>query len=212
MTAALDTVITADAQARPLPAAVKDWELPESDQHALITWGLPADGLMTPDFQTQPDPLLVPNVARPHERRLISSSERLYRLGRWGSHDLTPWMGAVAGDGRVLAIREKPLTAEDLHPDLREHYRGLYKPAVDFINSSVAQFIEVAWRWRAAIEVLGDLKEPDPLASLEEWKAYFTRIEACERIVLAHIERIDSQVRTDDLGSLWKAVVTDPGC
>ncbi|MEV4313108.1 hypothetical protein [Actinocrispum sp. NPDC049592] len=80
---------------------------------------------MTPHLQTEPAPVLVPTVAGPDKRRLVAPDERLYRLGRWGGHEGTPWMGAVAGDGRVLATSENPATAEDIHPDLREHYRGL---------------------------------------------------------------------------------------
>jgi hypothetical protein len=156
--------------------------------------------------------VLVPTVAGPAESRLITREDRLYRLGRWGSHDLTPWMGAVAGDGRVMAIREKPMTAQDLHPGLREHYRDLYLPAVSFINSSVAQLVEICWRWRAATQILLALEQPAFDAPIEEHEVYYDRLEACERVVLQHVERIDGHVRAGEPGSLWGEVVTDRGC
>lgn len=104
------------------------------------------------------------------------------------------------------------MTAQDLHPDLREHYRDLYHPAVDFINSSVAQLVEISWRWRAAVRILMALQEPPLAAPLEVHEAFHDRVGACEQIVLEHIERIDGHLRADDPNSLWGQQVTDPGC
>ena len=77
---------------------------------------------MTPDFQAASEPILAPNIASGVEGPLIAADQRLYQLGRWGSSDRTPMMGAVAGDGRILGLRQAPLTVEDLHPGLRDHY------------------------------------------------------------------------------------------
>jgi hypothetical protein len=212
MTAPLDSIIDVDVQVLPSARAMREWRLPEGDLMALSTWGLPRGALRTPDFQVESEPVLVPNVAGPMESRLITREDRLYRLGRWGANDLTPWMGAVADDGRVLAIREKPMTAQDVHPDLREYYRDLYHPAVDFINSSAAQLVEICWRWHVAVPILVSLEEPPVSAPTEVHEAFHDRVEACERIVLEHIERIDNHIPADDPSSFWGQAVTDPGC
>lgn len=100
-----------------------------------------------------------------------------------------------------------------MHPALREVYRDLYHPSVDFINSSITQLVQISWRWRAAIPILLELTEPSGPCSEGEINAYFARREACEQIVLAGIERIDPAIRADDAArTLWGEVVTDPGC
>jgi hypothetical protein len=211
MAAPIDALIDPGHQSRPSPQAVCHWRLPEADRKALTERGLPDDQLMTPCFQSGTAPTLVPNVAGELERRLITPADRLFDLGRWGSHDLTPKMGAVQGDGRVLAIRPAPVTAADLHPDLRDHYRDLYQPAVDFINSSITQLIDISWRWRTALPILVELSAPSDPCSEEEIGAHFARREECEQIVLEGIERIDPAIRADDRCTLWGEWVTDPG-
>ncbi|WP_369191892.1 SUKH-4 family immunity protein [Streptomyces sp. R08] len=213
MEAPLDTLIASEHRSRPTRATVDSWRLPESDCRELAELGLPDDQFLTPVFQTDVEPALVPNVAGPRERELATANDRLYELGRWGSHDLTPKIGAVENDGRVLAIRPTPFTAADVHPALREVYRDLYHPAVDFINSSIVQLVQISWRWRAAIPILLELTEPSGPCSEEEINSYFARREACEQIVLTGIERIDPAIRADDAArTLWGEVVTDPGC
>ncbi|GAB2844543.1 hypothetical protein GCM10027176_55320 [Actinoallomurus bryophytorum] len=214
MVAPLERIVAPDQRKRPPAAAVERWEIPEKDRLALAEWGLPTDLIMKPEFQHATEPLLVPNVAAEQERRLIAADQRLYHLGWWGSHDLTPKMGAVAGDGRVLGIRDAPVTAADLHPDLREVYADLYQPAVMFLNSSMAQLVELAWRWRSAVAIFRDLhlQEPHHSRPEEEQHAHFARIKACERVVLAEVAAIDPAIDADDPDALWVEVITDPGC
>jgi hypothetical protein len=212
MGAPLDTLVDPAHQVRPSREAVDAWRLPESDLRALIDHGLPDDLIMTPAFQPEAEPLLVPHVAGPRERELLGPADRLYDLGRWGGHDATPAMGAVRGDGRVLAILPAPVTAADMAEGLREHYRDLYVPAVSFINSSVARLVETSWRWRAAIPLFIELREPPLGCPQEEFDAYLARCEACERIVLTGIERIDPVIPADDPRPLWGELVRDRGC
>lgn len=209
MTAPLDTLIDPVHRSRAPLDVVRGWHLPEPDRQALADRGLPTDQLMTPSFQTATSPTLIPNVAGPREQKLLTPTDRLYDLGRWGSHDQTPKIGVVHEDGRVLAIRPNPLTAADLHPSLRDHYRDLYQPAVDFINSSVTHLVEISWRWRAAIPILVELTEPPIPSSDEEFNAYVTRRETCHRLVLEGMERIDPAVRADDPETLWGQLVID---
>ncbi|MET9228823.1 SUKH-4 family immunity protein [Lentzea sp. NPDC003310] len=213
LTAPLDSIVDVDAQTLPPEEVLRRWRLPESDLRALSRWGLPHDGIKTPDFQTESEPVLVPNVAGPFESRLITPEDRLYRLGGWGSWEGTPRMGAVAGDGRVLAIRDRPMTAQDVHRDLRWHYRHLHHPAVDFINSSVTHLVEISWRWRAVVRVVAAMEQPPFDAPREVQEAAVRRLEAYEWIVLQHVEKIDHQLRAVFPGSLWREVVTElSGC
>ena len=217
MTASLGMIVVPGEQVCPPEALVERWDLPEGDRAGLVLWGLPADRLMRPDVQQESSPMLVPNVAGEQERRLISAGQRLYRLIDWSSGPVEHWIGAVAGTGRVLTIRPAPMTVDDLHPQMRPYHPGFYAPAVSFASSSVAQFIEVSWRWRAAREVLLTLKWPDPrlFASRTEAKeafdAHVATVKRCERIILDHIERIDSRVRAEDPDSLWRGIVVDEG-
>ena len=38
-------------------------------------------------------------------------------------------------------------------PAVAAHHHDLYHPSVELLNSSVARFVEISWRWRAAIRV-----------------------------------------------------------
>jgi hypothetical protein len=212
MTAPLGALVDVGHRLRPSLEAVRAWRLPESGLRALAEHGLPDDVLMTPAFQRGAEPTLVPNLAGPRERRLVTPDDRLYDLGRWGGHDLTPKLGAVRDDGRVLAIRPAPLTAADLPPVLREVHADLYRPAVDFISSSVAQFVEISWRWRAAIPVFVDLAEPAVECPPEEFEAYLDRCDACEHVVLTAVEHIDPAIPADDPHTLWGELIRDRGC
>ena len=58
------------------------------------------------------------------------------------------------------ATAARPLTVADLHRDLRAEHPDFRRPAVSFINSSVARYVEVAWSWYAAVEVLRRMPEP----------------------------------------------------
>lgn len=210
MTAPLESLV--DPGHRVRPAAVRGWRLPQPDLLALAEHGLPDDVLMTPSFQTDVEPTLAPNLAGPRERELARADDRFYDLGLWGVDDLTPRVGAVRGDGRVLAVRSAPLTAADVAPALREHLADLYHPAVDFISSSVAQFVDLSWRWRAALPLFSELTEPPLGCPQEEFDAYLDRCDECERIVLRGFERIDPALRADDPRSLWGQLATDRGC
>ncbi|GAA3043967.1 SUKH-4 family immunity protein [Actinokineospora globicatena] len=218
MTASLESVVDVEHQVLPPARVVREWRLPEGDLSALAKWGLPPVALGVLDFQVESEPVLVPNVAGPVESRLITPEDRLYRVGRLGSDDSSAFVGAVDNDGRIMAIHDKPLTAQDMHPDLREHYRDLYRPSVYLINSSMAHLVEISWRWLATLDIFSSL-EFAARASLEDADEYlgsvdeyYARMASYQRLVLEHIERIDDQVRADDPESYWGQTVTDPGC
>lgn len=209
MTAPLEEILVPGKAVKPREDLVRLWDLPESDRQALLRWGLPEDSDMTPFFQAGADPALVPNVAGERERQAASPGDRLYTLARWGLDELR--VGAVAGTGRVLVVRPEPFTVDDLPLGLREFYAGLYHPAVEFFNSSVARFVEASWRWYAAGGIASELRRDEPATDRprEEHEAWFSRLRDCERIILEHIERIDGHVRAGDTGTLWTEVVTE---
>lgn len=213
MTAPLEEVLAVGQAVRPPEDLVRRWDLPESDRQALLRWGLPQDRHMRPYFQEGADPALVPNLAGERERQAASPGDRLYTLVHWGREELQLRIGAVVGTGRVLLIRPKPFTVDDLPLILRESNAGLYHPSVMFFNSSVAQFVEASWRWHVAREIAFELwRDPHPPKHDGPWdehEAWFGRLHDCERIVLEHIERIDARVRADDTGTLWTEEVTE---
>jgi hypothetical protein len=190
---------------------IDQWDLPPSDRHALRAWGLSKGPLFRPGLQAESAPALVPNVAGERERRLIAPGQRLYLLGVYGSdlvingEDLTLRVGAVVGSGRVLGIRSRPLTVEDIPQALRADYANSYHPAVRFLNSSVAAFVEVAWRWRAAVAVLR--RYPCPYA-VDELGAWFDQQEAVRQQVLAGMVRSDSALADPQLDSIWIETIT----
>jgi hypothetical protein len=132
-------------------------------------------------------------------------------LGSYGGEqvrngqDLTVRVGAVAGSGRVLGIRPRPLTVEDIARALRADDADFYRPAVSFFTSSVAAFVEVAWRWRAVLVVLG--RYPCPAAE-DELGAWFDRQEDGLRQVLAGVVRVDHALSEPHLDSRWVATIT----
>lgn len=211
LAAPVDSIVSREHQIRPAAEVIDGWALPRTDREALNRWGLPNDLLMTPEFRVASEPLLAPNVASAVESRLIIAEQRLYQLGRWGDSEHTPMMGAVAGDGRVLGLRKAPLTVEDLHRDLRDHYAGFYGPSVIFINSSLACLVELAWRWRAAVQLLRELHDQAPAGTrpTEEYEAHYERLEACERTILAAAATIDPAINPDDPKNIWVELITD---
>lgn len=190
---------------------IDQWDLPPSDRHALRAWGLPEGPLFRPGLQAASAPVLVPNVAGECERRLIAPDQRLYVLGRYGSEllfngeDLTYRVGAVVGSGRVLGMHSRPLTIEDIPQVLRALPPDFSRSAVRFINSSVAAFVEVGWRWRAALTVL--LRYPCP-NELEEMDAWYDQQDAVFPQVLAGMVRIDPALAEPQLDSLWVDMIT----
>lgn len=188
------------------------WDLPPSDVSALRDWGLPNGPLFRPGLHIESAPVLPPTIAGELERRLIAPDQRLYRLGSYGSElvvdgeNVTMRVGAVVGSGRVLGVRSRPLTVEDMPPVLRAYYADSSTPAVTFFNSSVATFIEVAWRWRAAVEVLGRYPCPEAEDELDAW---FDRHNTCLQQILARMVRIDPAVADPHLASLWVTTITE---
>ncbi|MCC9312474.1 SUKH-4 family immunity protein [Kitasatospora sp. RB6PN24] len=152
--------------------------------------------------QTGVDPVLVPNLAGECELRLVKDDQRLYGLGFWGPNDDSCVVGVVPGDGRVLCLRPAPITIDDIPEVLRPYHSGLHKPAVSFFSSSVAQYVETAWRWHAAIQILRKVEEPSFTAPEADHVRHYERLYACVELVVDVARHIDRAVAADDQ-SVW---------
>ncbi|MFI7549554.1 SUKH-4 family immunity protein [Micromonospora sediminimaris] len=209
--APLSSVIEPRSQVR-VGAVIGQWHLPESDRSALRLWGLPDGPLLRPTPQAGSRPTLTPNVAGEPERRLISADHRLYLLGAYGADfdaNLSIRVGAVAGTGRVMGIRARPMTTDDLAEQLRAYHPNLYHPAVCYFNASVAAFVEVAWRWHAAVELLRAHPDPHYTAPLEEHEQHYAEVERSCATFLTRMTSLDPTLGDRDLGSLWVETITD---
>jgi hypothetical protein len=214
LTVPLDELVDRDVQVR-IDPVVDQWLLPWADRRALLEWGLPQGLLVCVAPQLDALPTLVPNPAGELERNLISADQRLYLLGSYGDElvtpdgeDLTVWIGVVAGDGRVLGIRSRPVTTLDMHPQLREYYADLYHPSVCPFGSSVAAFVEVAWRWHAASEVIYSQPEPPPSAGADAgWAHHVGQRRACEQMLVS-LAAFDPALAVTDPRSLWVDEIT----
>lgn len=211
MSASLGSLVDLDYQKMPLPEAVAGWDLPSDATDALTRWGLPVIPGLSPFFQNESEPVLIPNLAGERERNVASPGQRLYRLASRGRDALQISIGAVAVTGTVLQVRPRPVTIDDIAPSLRESVGSLYHPAVSFVGSSVAKFVELSWRWRAAREILVELadNEPDYTRPDEEFEAHGELVRECQRIIVDHIGHIDSSVPVHDRHSFWTGIVFD---
>lgn len=160
-------MIEPQAQVR-FGAVIEQFRLPGSDRSALQTWGLPDGPLPRPTPQAGARPTLVPNVAGEPERRLIAADQELYLLGVYGADfdaDLAIRVGAVAGAGQVMGMRARPMTTDEIAEQPHAYHPDLYHAAVCYFNASVAAFVEVAWRWRTAVELLRSHPNPHSRAT-----------------------------------------------
>ncbi|WP_143175796.1 SUKH-4 family immunity protein [Cryptosporangium aurantiacum] len=209
--APLSSVIVPQAQVQ-FDAVVEHWHLPEPDRSALRQWGLPDGPLLRPTLQPASRPTLKPTVAGEPERRLISADAQLYLLGVYGADfnpDLTIRVGAIAGTGRVMGIRARPLTTDDVHEQLRPHHPDLYRPAVCYFNASVAAFVEVAWRWYAAVELLRANPAPDYTEPFEAHEQHHAEVERSCATFLARMTSLDPTLDDRDLDSVWVEAILD---
>ncbi|WP_160311190.1 SUKH-4 family immunity protein [Streptacidiphilus anmyonensis] len=185
------------------------WGIPDSDRRALSERGLPRLPLFTARPQFGADPALVPNRAGPQERRLVNDGQRLYDLGFWGPRADSFVVGVVPGDGRVLCLLPAPVTAEDIPKVLRPYHAGLHKPAVSFFSSSVAQYVETAWRWYSAIRIIRRAGEPAPTAPEEAVVHHYDRLYGCVELIVDAARRLDpvGGVRVDAPESVWVELI-----
>jgi hypothetical protein len=105
-----------------------------------------------------------------------------------------------------MGIRGRPLTVDDIAVPLRPYHPNLYHPAVHYFNQSVAAFVEVAWRWRAAVERLRACPEPRYDAPLEAHEEHQAEVDRSCTAFLARMTLRDPTVADD---SLWISAITE---
>ncbi|MEU9117991.1 SUKH-4 family immunity protein [Streptomyces sp. NPDC048483] len=204
----LDCLAAAEHQVLPVGAA-EEWGIPEADRAALREWGLPRLPLFTPRPQVGIDPVLVPNLAGDHERRLVKEGQRLYDLGFWGPAEDSCVVGVVPGEGRVLRLLPAPITVDDLPEILRPHHAGLHKPAVSLFSSSIAQYVETAWRWHAALQILRQIESPPHMAPEGEVVTHYDRLYACVDLIVDAVRRLDPGIAAEDRQSVWTELIRE---
>ena len=123
--------------------------------------------------------------------------------------DLAIRVGVVAGTGRIMGIRARPMTTDDIAEQLRAYHPDLYHPAVCYFNASVAAFVEVAWRWRTAVELLRAHPDPHYTAPREVHEQHHAEVERSCATFLARMTLLDPTLGDRDLGSLWVETITD---
>jgi len=174
---------------------------------------LPRRPLLAPAPQEVETPLLAPNVAGDREARLIAAEQRLYLLGVYGADfdgGLTIRVGVVAGSGRVLGIRARPLTTADFHPQVRPYHPGVYHPEVCYFNASLTAFVEIARRWLAAVKVIRAHPAPLPVDDLEQGERYYAELNESRSAFLAGMAEIDPTLIGNNLNSPWvEAILED---
>jgi len=102
-----------------------------------------------------------------------------------------------------MGISARPMTADDLAPGLRQFKPDLYHPAVSYFNASVSAFVEVAWRWYAADQLIGDHPEPDNSAPLKAHDWYYAELKLSCATFLARMTLLDPTLDDHALDSAW---------
>ncbi|WP_037619868.1 hypothetical protein [Streptomyces aureus] len=103
-------------------------------------------------------------------------------------------------DGDLLPA---PITVDDLPEVLRPYHQGLHKPAVSFFSSSVARYVETAWRWHAALGVLRQIEEPEVMAGEAEHLRHHDHLYSLVELVTEAVGRIDPVAEGEGLTSVW---------
>jgi hypothetical protein len=106
----------------------REWHLPEDDRDALVRWGIPTFD----DDGSRPPVQLVGEVQESVTPEINERDVVAYRLGTyWGRK-----IGALTGSGTIVGVPQ-------------DASRNVSK-----INSAVRFFVEIAWRWKCAREIL----------------------------------------------------------
>ncbi|MEZ0107988.1 hypothetical protein ABH920_001986 [Catenulispora sp. EB89] len=117
------------------PPAVGAWNLPSADIDALRAWGVPIFR------ETGRSPIqLVGAIQSDELPSMMARGYSAYGIGRYWRREI----GALEHSGTVIGVPYE--TTDDATSDATSD--------LSFLNSSVKAFLEIAWRWGAAREVL----------------------------------------------------------
>lgn len=170
--APLESLITPDQQSSKPSPSIESWNLPDRDKQALESWGLPIidAGLSFAQISLWGD---VQDTAAPE---FDAHGSRGYRLGRFWQWTIV----AADGVGVVLGVQQEP--------DVR----------TAFINSDVASFVEISWRWHFVRRLLVELDADG--APDDQVFAYTDRF--CERV-----QSIDAALEDEQRFAWWSGII-----
>lgn len=171
LVADLDTLITAEHPSSKVGAGGRSWNLPSGDQRALAIWGIPIFGPDSASVQVQ----LQGDVQAGAEPEFHGQGIDAYRLGTYWERDVV----AVSGDGAVLGVWTR------------------FEPFVAFINSSVAAFVEISWRWLFVRQALMRLGETD-----EDYLQAYASLDRFKQL----IHSVDPAVASDQRFEWWNGI------
>lgn len=187
-----------DAGSRRPGRQLNGWDLPDDAKEALSTYGLPRDdGAEVPGFVAEFQEGVHPG------REL--QGERYYVLGRFGSGPI----GALSGSGVVRSVPH-PFTP---HPQLAHLYPDGPMPA--FVNASVPQFVECAWRYHCVIPLLLQERVRAGRAEVQAVTAglgpespdFFAPYQQMCREVLDRFRSIDPEIEPES--GFWAELIID---
>lgn len=109
----------------------------------------------------------------------------------------------------MLRLLPEPITIDDLPEILRPYHQGLHKPAVSVFSSSVAHYLETAWRWHAALQNLQQIEEPALTVGKTEYIRHYDRPHSSVELVVDAARHIDPGSETDALPSAWIELICE---
>lgn len=180
------------------PKMVSSWDLGTGALESLQQFGLPVE--------RSDDLMGIVGDFREAEVAQCDGLGDCYLLGRYGSSTIT----ALQGSGQVFALPASP----NVHPALVTSHPSGITPTL--VNSSVAAFVECAWRWHWALPLLAAeqreageteiryLKSGRSLADLPDPYAKYQ--ELC-RLILEQFQRIDPEIATKS--TFWTETIVD---
>jgi hypothetical protein len=76
-------------------------------------------------------------------------------------------------------------------------------------DERLAAFVEIAWRWWAAVEIWRAHREPDPVERRDEIEQYHADLERSNALALAKMALIDPSVIDGGTDSIWLDEATE---
>ncbi|GCD99202.1 hypothetical protein EHYA_06915 [Embleya hyalina] len=77
------------------------------------------------------------------------------------------------------------------------------------LNTSVARYVEAAWRRHAAIGIIGKVEEPAPTAAEDVLAHHDDRLYGCVELVVDAARRLDPVSGSDGSESVWIELISE---
>ncbi|GEM30819.1 hypothetical protein NN3_18260 [Nocardia neocaledoniensis NBRC 108232] len=193
MNAPLARLVVPQRQHRLSSSAFSHWRLPEKQRVSLALWGLPTDFVVRPDYRST----YIEGEPTAPDR----SCERRYELGT-GIGAADGLRITATACGMVFAIRCGPSRCPA--PPIA----GIAGTPM-MVNSSVFEFVELAWRWRAAAMTLDPLLLLLRPAGTSGTSRCTDRINTLKSRIFEHALRIDPNIIGAHAPGFWHSLILD---